>query len=186
MHGIIGLGNPGPQYAETRHNVGFHIIDVLAERHRLPEPQRLLAAIVGRGRIKEAEVLVVKPMTFMNDSGPAVARICVYFDLAPSDLLLIYDDINIDLGTLRLRREGSAGGHRGVQSIIDFLDTEEIPRLRLGLGMPPPEMTARDFVLSPFDPEEEEAAEQMIVRAAQAVECFLAEGIEAAMNGFNE
>ncbi len=186
MHGIIGLGNPGPHYAETRHNVGFHVIDVLAERHRLPEPQRLLAAIVGRGRIKQAEVAVVKPMTFMNDSGPALARICAHFDLAPSDLLIILDDINLDLGTLRLRRGGSSGGHKGMQSIIDFLDTEEIPRLRLGLGMPPAGMTARDFVLAPFDPEEEEAAEQMIVQAAQVVERFLTEGIEAAMNRFNE
>ena len=178
---IIGLGNPGPQYAETRHNVGFRVIDLLAARHHFPTPQRMLQAIVGEGRIKSGRVLLAKPMTFMNESGRAVARLCVHFDLSPIDLLVIYDDINIDLGMLRLRREGSSGGHKGMQSVIDHLGTEQIPRLRLGIGRLPPEAEARSFVLAPFAKDEEEVAQQLIEQAADAVECLLAEGMEAAM-----
>ncbi len=186
MRCIIGLGNPGPQYAETRHNVGFRVVDVLAERHRLREPQRMLQAIIGRGKIRRAEVLVVKPMTSMNNSGRAVTRICTHFDLTPTDLLVICDDINLDLGALRLRRCGSAGGQKGLQSIIDYLGTDEFPRLRLGLGRLPTDADARAFVLSPFEPKEEAAADEMTLRAAEAVECLLSEGIEIAMNRFNE
>jgi len=182
---IIGLGNPGPKYAETRHNVGFRVIDLLAARHHFPTPQRMLQAIVGEGKIKSSQVLLAKPMTFMNESGRAVARLCAHSDLTPSDLLVIYDDINIDLGMLRLRREGSSGGHKGMQSIIDFLGTEQIPRLRLGIGRLPPEAEARGFVLSPFDPDEEKAAEELIHQATEVVEYLLAEGLEAAMSRFN-
>lgn len=182
---IIGLGNPGPQYAETRHNVGFRVIDLLAARHQFPTPQRMLQAIVGESKIKSSQVLLVKPMTFMNESGRAVRRVCAHFDLTPSDLLVIYDDINIDLGMLRLRREGSSGGHKGMQSVIDHLGTEQIPRLRLGIGRLPPEAEARGFVLSPFAPDEEEAAEELVHQATDAAESVLAEGMEAAMRRFN-
>ncbi len=182
---IIGLGNPGPKYAETRHNVGFRVIDLLAARHQFPTPQRMLQAIVGEGRIKSSQVLLVKPMTFMNESGRAVARLCVHFDLLPSDLLVIYDDINIDLGMLRLRRAGSSGSHKGMQSIIDHLATDQIPRLRLGIGRLPPEAEARGFVLSPFDPDEEQVAEELIHQATDAAESVVVEGMEAAMRRFN-
>ncbi len=185
MRCIIGLGNPGLEYSETRHNVGFRVIDLLAARHQFPTPQRMLQAIVGKGKIKSSQLLLVKPMTFMNESGRAVARLCVHFDLLPSDLLVIYDDINIDLGMLRLRREGSSGGHKGMQSVIDHLGTEQIPRLRLGIGRLPPDSEARGFVLSPFAPDEEEAAQQLIEQAADAVEYLLAEGMETAMSRFN-
>jgi len=182
---IIGLGNPGPKYAETRHNVGFRVIDLLAARHRFPAPQRMLQAIIGEGEIENSQVLLVKPMTFMNESGRAVSRVCAHFDLSPAGLLIIYDDINIDLGMLRLRREGSSGGHKGMQSVIDHLGTEQIPRLRLGIGRLPPEAEARSFVLSPFEPDEEEAAEALIHQAGDAVEYLLAEGIETTMSRFN-
>ncbi len=185
MRCIIGLGNPGLEYSETRHNVGFRVIDLLAARHQFPTPQRMLQAIVGKGKIKSSQLLLGKPMTFMNESGRAVARLCVHLDLLPSDLLIIYDDINIDLGMLRLRREGSSGGHKGMQSVIDHLGTEQIPRLRLGIGRLPPDSEARSFVLSPFAPDEEEAAQQLIEQAADAVEYLLAEGMETAMSRFN-
>ena len=181
MYCIIGLGNPGPKYAETRHNVGFRVIDLLAARHQFPTPQRILQAIIGRGKIKSSQVLLGKPMTFMNESGRAISRVCAHFDLSPTDLLVIYDDINIDLGMLRLRREGSSGGHKGMQSIIDHLGTEQIPRLRLGSGRLPAEAEARSFVLAPFAKDEEEVAQQLIEQAADAVECLLTEGMEAAM-----
>jgi len=182
---IIGLGNPGPKYAETRHNVGFRVIDLLAARHQFPTPQRILQAIVGQGQIEDNKVALVKPLTFMNESGRAVARLCAHFDLTPSNLLVIYDDINIDLGMLRLRREGSSGGHKGMQSVIDHLATNQIPRLRLGIGRLPPEAEARGFVLSPFDPNEEEVAEELIHQATKVVEYLLTEGMEAAMSRFN-
>ncbi len=185
MYCIIGLGNPGPKYAETRHNVGFRVIDLLAARNQFPTPQRILQAIIGRGKIKSSQVLLGKPMTFMNESGRAISRVCAHFDLSPTDLLVIYDDINIDLGMLRLRREGSSGGHKGMQSIIDHLGTEQIPRLRLGIGRLPPEAEARGFVLSPFDRDEKEAAEELIHQATDAAECVVVEGIEAAMSRFN-
>ncbi len=182
---IIGLGNPGPKYAETRHNVGFRVIDLLAARHQFSTPQRMLQAIVGPGKIKSSQLLLVKPMTFMNESGRAVSRVCAHFDLSPEDLLVIYDDINIDLGMLRLRRAGSSGGHKGMQSVIDHLGTDQIPRLRLGIGRLPPEAEARGFVLSPFAPDEEEAVEELVHQATDAAESVLAEGIEAAMRRFN-
>ena len=182
---IIGLGNPGPKYAETRHNVGFRVIDLLAARHQFPTPQRMLQAIVGKGKIKSSQLLLAKPMTFMNESGRAVSRVCSHFDLSPEDLLVIYDDINIDLGMLRLRREGSSGGHKGMQSVIDYLDTEQIPRLRLGIGRLPAEAEARGFVLSPFAPDEEETAEELIQQASVAVESVVVEDMEIAMRRFN-
>ncbi len=185
LHCIIGLGNPGPKYAETRHNVGFRVIDLLAVRHHFSAPQRMLQAIIGNGKIKSSQALLVKPMTFMNESGRAVSRVCAHFDLSPEDLLVIYDDINIDLGMLRLRREGSSGGHKGMQSIIDHLGTEQIPRLRLGIGRLPPEAEARSFVLSLFAPDEEEAAEELIQQASVAVESVVVEDMEAAMRRFN-
>lgn len=181
MYCLIGLGNRGPKYAETRHNVGFRVIDLLAARHQFPTPQRMLQAIIGRGKIKGRQVLLVKPMTFMNESGRAVARVCAHFDLSPTDLLVIYDDINIDLGMLRLRREGSSGGHKGMQSVIDHLGTEQIPRLRLGIGRLPVEAEAHSFVLSPFAPDEEEAAEELIHQATDAAESVVVEGMETAM-----
>ena len=195
MHCIIGLGNPGPDYAETRHNVGFRVIDLLAEYHGIRlRRRRPLAALafggglrseVGQGGIAGRKVLLVKPQTFMNNSGEAAVKVCAHFDLQPQDLLIIYDDLDLPLGTLRLRRTGSAGTHKGMRSVVEHLDTEEIPRLRLGIGLLPPEADAVEFVLSPFPVVEVAVVEEMLGQAAAAVEYFLAEGLEAAMNKFN-
>jgi len=196
MHCIIGLGNPGPEYAETRHNVGFRVIDLLAARHGIRlRRRRSLAAIafgggrlrseVGPGEIASQRVLLVEPQTFMNNSGEAAAQVVSYFDLQPQDLLIIYDDLDLELGTLRLRRGGSAGTHKGMRSVVAHLDTDEIPRLRLGIGPLPAEADAVEFVLSAFRGAEIATIEEMLTRAAEAVEYFLTEGIEAAMNKFN-
>lgn len=185
MHCIIGLGNPGPDYAETRHNVGFHVIDILAERHGIRLRRRRLRSEVGQGEIAGRKVLLVKPQTFMNNSGEAAVKVCAYFDLQPQDLLIIYDDLDLPLGILRLRRAGRAGSHKGMRSVVEHLDTEEIPRLRLGIGPLPPEADAVEFVLSPFPVVEVAVVEQMLARAAEAVEYFLRAGLEAAMNKFN-
>ena len=185
MWGIIGLGNPGPEYEDTKHSVGFRVIDRLARAHgvRLRRPRA--AALAGTGEIEGCPVLLGMPLTMMNASGAAVARLCHLHDLAPEDLIVIVDDINLDLGRLRLRRGGSEGGHRGLRSIAERLGTRDYPRLRIGIGAPPGGMDARDWVLSPFAPEDREAAEEAVARAAKAIECALREGFETAMNEFN-
>ena len=196
MHCLIGLGNPGPGYAETRHNVGFRVVDTLAEHHgiRLPRPRSLavltlgggrLRAQVGEGRMGDQPVRLVKPETFMNKSGEAVVRVCDKFELAPPDLLIIYDDLDLALGTLRLRRGGSPGTHRGMRSVVERLGTEDIPRLRLGIGPLPAEADAREFVMSPFTDAEVPTVDPMLARGVEAVEYLLTEGIDAAMNKFN-
>jgi len=177
MHCIIGLGNPGPDYAKTRHNVGFRVIDMLAERHSIRLRRRRLRSEVGQGEIADQDVLLVKPQTFMNNSGQAAVKVCKHFGLKPQDLLIVYDDLDLSLGALRLRRGGSAGTHKGMRSVVEHLDTEEIPRLRLG--------DAVEFVLAPFQAGEVAVVEEMLARAAEAVEYSLAEGLEMAMNKFN-
>ncbi len=196
MHCIIGLGNPGAEYGETRHNVGFRVVDLLAERHGIRlRRRRPLAAIalgggrlraqVGEGRMGDQPVLLVKPRTFMNNSGDAVVRVCDKFELAPPDLLIIYDDLDLELGTLRLRRGGSGGTHKGMQSVVERVGSEDIPRLRLGVGPLPAGADARRFVLSPFADAEMPTVDQMMGRGVEAIEYLLTEGIEAAMNKFN-
>jgi len=185
MRAIIGLGNPGGDYEETRHNVGFAVIEALACAHgvRLRRPRA--AALTGTGAIDGVPVVLALPLTMMNASGVAVVRLCHLHDLAPEDLIVIIDDINLDLGQLRLRRGGSEGGHRGLRSITERLGTRDYPRLRIGVGAPPAGMSARDWVLSPFSADERETAEEAIARARRCAEMAVTEGIEAAMNEFN-
>ncbi len=185
MHCLVGLGNPGAQYAETRHNVGFLVLDRLAERHQAAITRRRHRALYGRAKIAGQDCLLVKPRTFMNDSGDAVLRLLLYYRLQPSDVLLIYDDIALDLGMIRLRRGGSDGGHKGVRSVIHYLDTDQIARLRLGVGKPPPGASAINYVLSGFARSEADRVAEMIDNAADAVQAVLRDGIESAMNRFN-
>lgn len=186
MHAIVCLGNPGAQYADTRHNVGFRVADQLAAQHGIDLRRRRLRSVFGRGTIAGRDVLVVKPQTFMNDSGDAARRVVQFFKIAQSDFLVVYDDIALDLGAIRLRPGGSDAGHKGMRSIAAHLGTLDIVRLRLGIGAPPEGMTARDWVLSDFKAAEREQVEDMVARAAEAVEVFLGEGLEAAMNRFNQ
>lgn len=184
MHVLVGLGNPGAQYAETRHNVGFLVIDRLAERHQVTVSRQRHRALFGRGRILGEDCLLVKPQTFMNDSGDAVRRLLMFYRVPPADVLLVCDDLNLDLGVMRLRRGGSDGGHKGVRSVIDYLDTDQIARLRLGIGRPAGP-NAIDYVLSPFARSEREQVQEMRDRAVEAVECVLRDGLETAMNRYN-
>ncbi|MGQ9730491.1 MAG: aminoacyl-tRNA hydrolase [Candidatus Zipacnadales bacterium] len=185
MRCIVGLGNPGPEYALTRHNVGFRVVDCLAERHGISVVKRRHGALVGRGRVGDLDILLVQPQTFMNNSGPVVRKLLTYYRLGPSHLLVISDDINLDLGQLRLRRSGSPGGQKGLQSIVQHLGTSDFVRLRVGVGRLAPGQDAVRFVLSPFRTDEQEAAADAILRAANAVDCALLEGLEIAMNRFN-
>ena len=180
---VLGLGNPGSQYAGTRHNVGFRVIDELARR-------RGLALREGPCRVLFAEqsgVLYAQPQTFMNRSGYAARCLVEHRSIAAVDILVVFDDIHLPLGKLRVRPSGTPGGHRGMESMIECLCTSEIPRLRMGVALAEPIDGAelRDFVLEPFSETEREAVEGMIGRGADACECWLAEGAQAAMNRFN-
>ncbi|MGI5818028.1 MAG: aminoacyl-tRNA hydrolase [Armatimonadota bacterium] len=185
MWGIVGLGNPGGGYDQTRHNIGFEVIHALASAHGIRIGRPRAAAVAGTGRIDGERVVLAMPLTMMNASGVAVVRLCHLYEIEPEDLIVIVDDLNLELGQLRLRRGGSAGGHNGLRSINEKLGTKDYPRLRIGIGGPPGGMDARDWVLSEFAPEEREAVEEVISRASACVETAVTEGIEAAMNAFN-
>jgi len=185
MYAICCLGNPGPQYANTRHNVGFLVADYLAARHRIELRRNRFRATYGRGQIGGREVVILKPQTFMNDSGDAAWRVVQFYKIQQTDFIAVYDEMALDIGVIRLRRGGSDAGHRGMRSIADLLHTTDIARVRLGIGAAPAGWNARDWVLSPFKPVEREKVEDMVARAAEAVEWWLAEGIEAAMGKFN-
>ncbi|HEX4959616.1 MAG TPA: aminoacyl-tRNA hydrolase [Thermoanaerobaculia bacterium] len=187
---ILGLGNPGEPYRDTRHNVGFRVVEELARRWHLAFDRlecNALAAQTGSG---EDEVLLAKPQTYMNRSGYAAHCFVERYGLDPANLLVIYDEINLPFGKLRLRRAGSPAGHRGLENVLESLRTAEVPRLRLGVApladaARPPGEDLAEFVLSPFADEEREEAEAMIRRAADAAEVWLREGAEAAMGKFN-
>jgi peptidyl-tRNA hydrolase, PTH1 family len=182
---VVGLGNPGRRYSGTRHNIGFAVADEVARRQQAEfEHGRANALTARRGRGPES-LLVVKPLTMMNLSGEAVAGLAGFYKVESAAILVVADDVNLLLGRLRLRARGTAGGHNGFRSIIERLGTGEFPRLRVGVGRGDPRRDLADHVLARFDDDEREEVERAIARAADAVETFLAEGIEAAMNRYN-
>jgi PTH1 family peptidyl-tRNA hydrolase len=189
MHLIVGLGNPGAQYARTRHNIGWFVIDELARRHGIELSRKSCDARVGTGIIAEQRVLLAKPQTFMNLSGKSVAPLLRYHNTELSQLCVICDDLNLPLGKLRVRSSGSDGGHNGLKSIAGSLATTNYTRLRLGVGEPErherAERGTADFVLRPFMPDEWPAVESTVARATDCVETFVRDGAAAAMNRFN-
>jgi peptidyl-tRNA hydrolase, PTH1 family len=186
---ILGLGNPGETYRDTRHNVGFRVVEELARRSATPIGTVECNSLVGRlSGGPEGEVLLVQPQTYMNRSGYAARCFVERLEIEPASVLVVYDEINLPLGKLRLRRSGSPAGHRGLESVIENLRTAEVPRLRLGVAGPdgpPAGEELVDFVLAPFAEGEKEAVEEMIRRAADACETWLKEGVEVAMNRHN-
>lgn len=185
MRLIVGLGNPGTEYAGTRHNVGFEAIEELAERHNIPVRKRALRSAMGDGTIAGQRVILVRPMTFMNLSGEAVSAVCRMYKIEPQEVIVIVDDIALPIGKIRLRPKGSAGGHNGLTSIEQHLHTRDYPRIRIGVGGAQPGRMV-DHVLGKFRSSEREAIAEAIERAADAVEMALAEGFEKAMNRFNQ
>jgi len=181
---IVGLGNPGRQYEQSRHNLGFRCVDELARRWGLAVTKRAFRALIASGYAAGQRVLLAKPQTYMNLSGESVGPLMRYYGLPPADLLVIYDDMDLPLGRIRIRERGSSGGHRGVASIIAALGTDGFPRLRLGIGRPPGEV-AVGHVLGRFVGPEEQLAAETLRRAADAVETILAQGLSAAMNEYN-
>lgn len=181
---ILGLGNPGAQYAHTRHNVGFEVVDLLASRHRLRFHQRRDHAYYVVGKVAETPVVLAKPMTYMNRSGEAARALLQRYTLPSERMIVVVDDVALPLGRLRIRPSGSDGGHNGLSSIIQCLGTENFPRVRVGIGAPPPGQMV-EYVLSRFLPEEQVVIEEAVYRAAEAIEAILTEGLTAAMNRFN-
>ena len=184
---IIGLGNPGREYDGTRHNIGFRVADALAEKLGVGyKSKRKFFAEVGEAKRGEASLVLAKPVTYMNLSGQAVAALREWYKSEPRDVIVMYDDADLELGRLRVRGEGSSGGHNGMQSIIDALGTNGIPRLRLGVGRSEgPRDGLKDHVLSRFDRHEEKLVKEMVDRAVSAVESWLDRGLAATMNEFN-
>ncbi len=182
---IVGLGNIGDAYEGTRHNVGFTVVDRMAKTLSAGMEGTDGPFILGVGRFKGIKTILIKPATYMNNSGQAVLKACRMFDFLPGDILVCYDDINLPTGKIRLRKEGSAGGHNGIQSIIDHLKTEHFPRLRFGIGNDFERGRQSDYVLSPFDTTQHEAVEEGLNKSHDAILCFLREGIVRAMNEFN-
>lgn len=180
---LVGLGNPGPQYRDTRHNVGFWVIDEIARRWLIDDGWRERdEALVAK---KAGGSILAKPLTFMNLSGFAVSRLRQFYQIEPADILVIFDDAALPLGRLRARRGGSEGGHNGLRSVIEQLGTTEVPRLRIGVGRGDDRRDLADHVLSKFDPAERDTIEAATLRAADAAELFVAEGIERVMSAFN-
>lgn len=186
---IVGLGNPGTQYARTRHNAGWFVIDELARRHSIELVKKNADYKVGTGTLGEHKIALVKPQTFMNLSGRAVASLKNFYRIELDHILIISDDLNLPLGRLRFRGGGSDGGHNGLKSVAQMLGTKDYPRLRFGVGEPPSEERRESgtagFVLRPFSAGEWTSVEEATRRAAEGVECFVREGLQTAMNRFN-
>jgi PTH1 family peptidyl-tRNA hydrolase len=184
---IVGLGNPGREYRETRHNVGFRVVDEIARRHDLTfamAPSQVPDAFVVK-KFGAQPLLLAKPLTFMNRSGDAVSALSRYYGIEPADLLVVYDDVDLPFTKLRARARGSAGTHNGMRSVIERLGTTEFPRLRLGVGRGDKRRDLADHVLAKFEPDEQSDLEGFIIRAADAAEMFAADGIFTVMNEYN-
>ena len=183
---IVGLGNPGPRFADTRHNVGWRVVDLLAGQMGISLNERRPKAVLGTGYFAGRRVVLAKPRTYMNDSGEAVEYLLARFGGGGSNLLIIYDEMALLPGRIRLRAAGSDAGHNGIRSVIQAVGGTGFPRLRIGIGAPPPGLVARDYVLGKFGESEVESVVGAVERAAAAVKCLLEENIDAAMNRFNQ
>ncbi|MFZ3070146.1 MAG: aminoacyl-tRNA hydrolase [Anaerolineaceae bacterium] len=182
---IVGLGNPGVEYRHTRHNVGFMVVETLADKLEISMKQVKFKSQIGSGKVDGNLLVLAKPLTFMNDSGSAVSQLLRYFKVPLTNLLVIHDDLDLPLGMLRLRPAGGSAGQRGMQSITDRLGSKEYPRLRIGIGRPSGRMDPADYVLKDFLPSEQELKKMVLDQAAQAALTFIHEGLEKAMNVYN-
>ncbi len=182
---IVGLGNPGSKYTYTRHNIGFLAIDALAEKHGIKLTESKFKALFGTGTINGERVVLVKPLTYMNASGEAVRPLLDFYKIETEDMLIIYDDLDLPLSKMRLRSKGSAGGHNGVKSLIQHLGTQEIKRLKLGIGRPPAPIQVIDWVLMPFAKNEQHELKEVLEQAANVAADFVDTPFLALMNRYN-
>ena len=182
---VVGLGNPGTRYSSTRHNVGFRFIDLMTKKSKIRLNDRRAKAVLGQGRIAGHEVVLAKPRTFMNNSGEGIEYLLARFGGRPSELLVVYDEMALPTGRIRLRAAGSHAGHNGIRSIISAVQTDDFPRLRIGVGQPSNGGNSIPHVLGKFSKEEEPLIAQALQDAVSAVQCMLEENIDVAMNRFN-
>ncbi len=181
---IVGLGNPGVRYQWTRHNAGFQVVDRLSDLKQISLSTKRFKAVFGGGRIDSHEIVLVKPLTFMNLSGEAVKKVTRFFGAGIEDLIVVHDDLDLPVGKLRFKQKGSDGGHQGIRSIIDSLDGNTFLRLKVGIGRPPVGMEAAEYVLQTLDESEKARFEQVATRAAEALITLLFEGLQMAMNRY--
>ena len=182
---IVGLGNPGIKYARTRHNIGFWCVDLLAKKHSIALSRHRTKSILGEGAIEGIPVALAKPRSFVNESGWAVRFLLDRYRVTPAHIVVVYDDMDLPLGNIRLRPHGGSGGHNGMKSIIDAISTNEFPRLRIGIGRPADNSCDIKHVLGKMSRAEHEIVDQALASAAQAIIVALTEGVEEAMNQFN-
>ncbi len=182
---IVGLGNPTREYQATRHNIGFDAITRMCDDYRIRLDSKEHKAICGKGYIGGEKVILAQPQTYMNLSGESVRELADYYKLTNEDVIVICDDINLDVGQLRVRRKGSAGGHNGIKNIIAQLGTEEFIRIRVGVGAKPEKWDLADYVLGRFPKEEEPVIREALEKVSRACECIITDGIDAAMNLYN-
>lgn len=185
MYIIAGLGNPTSRYDKTRHNVGFEVIDCLAKKYGIDVDTKKHKALIGKGMIASEKVLLVKPQTFMNLSGESIREITDYYKADEFDLIVIYDDISLNVGQIRIRAKGSAGGHNGIKNIIQHMGTQNFWRIKVGIGEKPAHRDLADYVLGHFQGEEKEIMQEAFANAADAAAVMISEGIDTAMNRFN-
>ena len=185
MRIIIGLGNPAREYQATRHNIGFDTITRLSDEYNIPLDFKKHKAICGRGYIGGEKVVLAQPQTYMNLSGESVRELVDFYKVTNEEIIVIYDDVALDVGQLRIRAKGSAGGHNGIKNIIAHLGTQEFPRIRIGVGEKPKNWNLADYVLGRFADEEQPVIREALGRAANACECIITDGIEEAMNRYN-
>ena len=185
---VIGLGNPGLKYEFTRHNIGFRIVDSLAKDIKIEFKKiKSYYSLISRGIINNHKIMLVKPQTFMNLSGRAVSRVVSYYKIPLQDLLVVYDDLNLESGQIRIRKKGSAGGHKGIESIMQYLHSEDIPRLRIGIGDPSINFNfdSASYVLSNFNGDEEDRIKETIKLSTEAIKTVIEDGFENAMRKYN-
>ena len=187
MYIIAGLGNPSREYKNTRHNIGFDVVDIIADKYGIDVSTAKHKALVGKGMIGAEKVILVKPQTFMNLSGESLIDVCNYYKIdIENELIVIYDDIALDVGAIRVRKSGSAGGHNGMKSIINHLGTDKFMRVRMGVGDKPKGYDLADYVLGHFTKEERELMDEASIHALKAVEIIISQSVEDAMNTFNK
>lgn len=185
MYIVVGLGNPGREYDDTRHNVGFSVIDLLADRYNTKINKIKFKSLYGEIKINDDRVLLVKPQTFMNNSGETVREISNFFKVPIENVIVVVDDIDIDFAKIRVKRKGSAGSHNGLKSIIYLLKDDKFPRIKIGVGKPDAGRDLASFVLGRFSKEEEVDMRETLEKAADSVECLIKEGISSSMNKYN-
>jgi PTH1 family peptidyl-tRNA hydrolase len=183
MHLIVGLGNPGDEYRSTRHNVGFDAVDLISEKYNIGVNRIKFKGMYGEGSIKGEKVILLKPQTYMNLSGESVRGVSSFYKIPNEKIIIIYDDISLEVGKMRIRTKGSAGGHNGIKSIIAHLSTDVFPRIKVGVGQPKADLV--NHVLSKFLKEERETIEKTLFGAVDAVGCMLEYNVEEAMNKYN-